>query len=224
MRLIDKVKRNLRKCHSLDGARRIVIAVSGGLDSMCLLDLAHCIYERDQTELIVAHFNHGLRGVASDEDAAFVRKCADKLGMPFREGGTDVASDSVAKSVSVEMAAREARHSFLANVARAENAPGVILAHHADDQVETFFLRLLRGGSSRGMGAMCFEGRSPADCDVRVIRPLLDVPNETLVRYAEGRRLEFRNDDSKQSRPTRVGSFFGTIFRQWLPKDSAASL
>ena len=122
---------------------RILVAVSGGVDSMVLLAAMHELAGAAGWKLSVAHFNHQLRGRASAADERFVGQAAGKLGLPFYAGRGAVKSFAKKRGVSIEMAARELRHKFLAQTARRFKCPVVALAHHADDQVELFFLRLL---------------------------------------------------------------------------------
>ena len=195
MRIIDKVKRNLDRCASLRDERPIVLAVSGGLDSMCLLDLIFKALN-GKRRLVVAHFNHGLRGEESDTDEAYVQTVAEKLKLDFRADRTDVAAISAERGVSVEMAARDARHAFFARMATDVGASAVILAHHANDQIETFFLRVLRGGSAGALGGMALEGPSPANSSVSMVRPLLSLSRAELEAYANENGIEFREDES----------------------------
>src|SRR4051812_46841466 len=102
-----------------------VVGVSGGIDSMALLNLL----QNSGKKLVIAHFNHQLRGAESDGDEAFVRDEAMKLGLEFRAGRGDVRAE--AKGISIEMAARNLRHAFLAKVAQ-EARGDIVLAHHAD--------------------------------------------------------------------------------------------
>ena len=139
-----------RKLFRRDG--RILVAVSGGLDSMVLLSLLHRLAPQFGGQLIVAHFNHQLRGRASATDESFVRKTAMALGLPFRAGRGAVKVYAQQRGLSVEMAARELRHEFLARTAVRMKCRIVTLAHHADDQVELFFSAPIAGRRWGGFG------------------------------------------------------------------------
>jgi len=125
-----------------------------------------------------------------------VRKTAVALGLPIRVGRGAVAAVAKRKGFSVEMAARELRHKFLAETARRTNCRRIAVAHHADDQVELFLLRLLRGAGGDGLAGMKWLSVSPADPRVQIVRPLLDVTKETLQQFACAYRIRFREDAS----------------------------
>ncbi|MDB6023305.1 MAG: tRNA(Ile)-lysidine synthetase, partial [Pedosphaera sp.] len=123
----------------------ILVAVSGGLDSMVLLHLLSHLAKVKEWRLTVAHFNHQLRGRSSDADERLVERTAKKLGLPFVVDRANVRQYAREHKLSLEMAARKLRHGFLARAAAERNIRTIALAHHANDQVELFFVRLLRG-------------------------------------------------------------------------------
>lgn len=172
-------------------AQGLVVAVSGGSDSMALLRLA--VENLPRHQLVIAHFNHRLRGAESDGDEAFVRAEASRLGLPFRARRGDVRT--AARGVSMEMAARKLRHEFLAGVAR-EFSADVLLAHHADDQIELFLMRLLRRARGPGIAGMKAQGPSPADSSVRLLRPLLEIRKATLLEFIARHGIAFREDST----------------------------
>ncbi|MBP9900279.1 MAG: tRNA lysidine(34) synthetase TilS [Verrucomicrobiota bacterium] len=178
---------------------RILVAVSGGLDSMVLLHLLHRRAPRGRGKLFVAHFNHQLRGRASDADECFVRRTAAALGLPFRVGRAAVKAFAQLRGFSVEMAARELRHKFLARTAVRLKCRVVALAHHADDQVELFFLRVFRGAGGEGLAGMKWRSPSPANRTLDLVRPLLDVSKAELVAFAHAQGIHFREDASNVS-------------------------
>jgi tRNA(Ile)-lysidine synthase len=167
----------------------LVVGVSGGLDSMALLELLRSSGRR----LVVAHFNHQLRGAESDGDEAFVREQAEKRGLEFRVGRGDARAE--AKGVSIEMAARKLRHAFLAQVAREVKAD-IVLAHHADDQVELVLMRARRGVEGYGAAGMRDVAVSSVDSSVRILRPLLPFRKSELREFVEARQIPFREDRS----------------------------
>jgi tRNA(Ile)-lysidine synthase len=177
----------------------VLIAVSGGLDSMVLLHLLRQMAPGHKWPLWVAHFNHQLRGRASNLDAHFVRDTCRTLEIPFVSEKADVQSFAAKSKLSIEMAARKLRHEFLARAAREHGISKIALAHHADDQVELFFLRLLRGAGPEGLGGMKWSGASPADSDLRIVRPLLGTAKAELVAYGKAEKIRFRQDASNAS-------------------------
>jgi tRNA(Ile)-lysidine synthetase-like protein len=178
-------KRLLHHCRSqfpfLAGAR-LAVAVSGGMDSVVLLDLLLEIRRALELELVVATVDHGTRVGESATDAAFVRGLAAARGLPCYCGRFDGL-----RGYGREDAARRARMAFLVGVP----ADAVALAHHRDDQAETVLLRLLRSASMDGVGGMR-PHRSP------FVRPLLNVPQDELRTWAAQRGLRWRQDASNQ--------------------------
>jgi tRNA(Ile)-lysidine synthase len=177
----------------------VLVAVSGGMDSVVLLHLLHSLADTHHWRLVVAHFNHQLRGRSSDADARLAQRTAEKLGLDFVLGRGDVRDHAGKNKLSLEMAARQLRHDFLAQTARAHRITHIALAHHADDQVELFFLRLLRGAGGEALAGMKWQSASPADARIRLARPLLDQPKSALAEYAKAGRVPFREDASNAS-------------------------
>jgi tRNA(Ile)-lysidine synthase len=198
--LPDHVRRTFLEHRWLERGTTVVVAVSGGLDSMVLFDLMDTLARERKARLAVAHFNHQLRGAESDADEALVTRTAARRGWPCACERAAVARHAKAHGWSIEMTARALRHEFLARVARAHRARFVALAHHAGDQVETFFLRALRGAGAEGLGGMRLCGASPADAAVRLIRPLLAHPRQDLEAHARERALEFHQDSTNADR------------------------
>src|SRR5579863_5957589 len=165
--------------HLLPESGTIVVAVSGGADSLCLLHILHrlCGTEKryPHVGLHVAHLNHQLRGAESERDATHVRQIAHAWGLPVTIGTVDVAQFARSEHLSLEEAARIARYRFLREVAQGQP---IAVAHHADDQVETLLLHLLRGG---GLASMV--GMQPRRGDI--IRPLLAVYRSDILAYGQ---------------------------------------
>jgi tRNA(Ile)-lysidine synthase len=191
-----KLEDVFRRGRLLPARSRLVVGVSGGLDSTLLLVLLRELSERWHWVLHVAHFNHQLRGRASVDDERFVRSLARRMGLSFFRGGVAVAGEAERRKVSVEVAARDCRHSFLAGVAHQVGAKRVVLAHHADDQAELLLIRLLRGSGVSGLGGMRWQSASPVDKKVRLVRPLLGFSRAELEGEARGRHLRWREDAS----------------------------
>lgn len=196
---LRQVEETIRRRRVLPERAPILVAVSGGLDSMVLLHALHQLAPRHKWQLRVAHFNHQLRGADSDADESLVRRVAEKLGLPFVAGRGDVAADASANGVSLEMAARRLRHRFLAASARKARVARIALAHHADDQVELFFVRLLRGAGSQGLAGMKWSNLSPENKKITLVRPLLDQTKAALLAAAREAGLEYSEDSTNAS-------------------------
>jgi tRNA(Ile)-lysidine synthase len=192
--LLQRVENSIQNRRLLKRGRKILVAVSGGLDSMVLLHALEKASARQKWKLAIAHFNHQLRGRAGDADEKLVRKTAAAMKLPFVAGRANVKAFVQKSKLSIEMAARKLRHEFLARVARERKIQTVVLAHHADDQVELFFLRLLRGAGGRGLAGMKWRSPSPADPKIMLVRPLLDFSKKELSEFARENKIRFRDD------------------------------
>jgi tRNA(Ile)-lysidine synthase len=161
---------------------------------MVLLRVLHSLAPRNRWHISVAHFNHRLRGHASDADERLVRKTAAAMKLRVAVEGADVKAFAAKSKLSLEMAARELRHDFLARVARKKKIKTIALAHHAGDQVELFFLRLLRGAGGEGLAGMKWRSPSPADKTISLVRPLLGFSKVELAEFARENKIHFRDD------------------------------
>ena len=190
MVLSDRVLRTMRTHAMISRGGRVLVALSGGPDSVALL---HVLRELEASgELTVAgvaHFNHRLRGEAAEADERFCRQLAAELGVPADVGGADVRALARAQHRSLEDAARTARYAFLEGAADRARAAAIAVGHTEDDQAETFLLRLIRGAGPRGLA-----GIRPKSG--RVIRPLIELSRDDLRAYASRRRLVFRVDET----------------------------
>jgi tRNA(Ile)-lysidine synthase len=198
--LVQRVEAAIRDRRLLKDGQAVLVAVSGGVDSIVLLELLHRLAPSHHWRLTVAHFNHQLRGRASGLDERLVRAAAKRLRLGCVVDRADVRQLAREQKVSVEMAARQARHEFLARAAHRKGIPTVALAHHADDQVELFFVRLLRGAGSQGLAGMKWSNTSPEDRRLVLVRPLLASSKAELETFAGARRLRFREDATNASR------------------------
>jgi len=192
--LLQRIENSIQSRRLLKRVGKILVAVSGGLDSMVLLHALEKLSAQHKWKLTVAHFNHQLRGRASDADEKLVRKTAAAMKLPFMAGRADVKEFTRKSKLSIEMAARKLRHDYFARVARGRKIKAVAFAHHADDQVELFFLRLLRGAGGEGLAGMKWLSLSPANPKIMIIRPLLDLSKEELRQFARENKIRFRDD------------------------------
>jgi tRNA(Ile)-lysidine synthase len=192
--LVETVRHVIRERRLFLRGQRILVAVSGGVDSMVLLHVLHQISKSNRWRLAAAHLNHQLRGHCSDADERLVTRFAMRLEIPVVVEKADVRGLSRRGKLSLEMAARKLRHEFLARAARQFGCHTVALAHHADDQLELFFLRLLRGSGAQGLAGMKWKNPSPADPRVELVRTLLEIPKSDLLDYATKQKILFRED------------------------------
>lgn len=189
MTVLDRVRRTIRIHDLARPETRVVVALSGGSDSVAL---AHLVRQLDAAGVLkavgAAHFNHQLRASA-DRDERLCADIARSFGWPFVADRADVAAIARSEKRSVEDAARTARHAFLERTRVELGADVVALGHTRDDQAETFLLRLLRGAGSRGLAAM--HPRNGA-----IVRPLLDCRRAELRAYLAGRGAGYVDDES----------------------------
>jgi len=185
----------------------VVVAISGGADSVCLLHLLARWQGKLDIKLHIAHLNHQLRGLESEADALYVADLAKQVGVPITIDGQDVVAYRADRKCSLEEAARELRYDFLAQVAEKVKASRVALGHTRDDQVETILMHILRGTGTLGLRGL--EACSPLPCHhsalklkpprLLLIRPLLDITREETVNYCQLQRLGPRFDSSNLS-------------------------
>jgi tRNA(Ile)-lysidine synthase len=181
---------------------RLVVAVSGGADSVCLL---HILVQRRKelgVELHVAHLNHQLRGDESDSDADYVSSLACRLDVPAAIERRDVAAYRAQKGISLEEAARELRYSFLAEVASGIGASKVVVGHTRDDHIETVLLHFLRGTGTAGLCGLQPRSILPygeKSGQLEVVRPLLKLNRQEMLDYCRRYNLAPRSDSSNVS-------------------------
>jgi len=172
--------------------KRWLVGVSGGADSVALLQLLVAAGFRN---LVVCHLDHGLRGRESTEDAEFVARLAESLGLKWEIAQADVRGRMEQSHESMETAARHARHEFFADCARKHRCPRVVLAHHADDQAETVLWNLLRG--SQGLKGMRAEQKLlTGGTELELVRPLLEIRRAELVAWLVDEGYRWREDAS----------------------------
>jgi tRNA(Ile)-lysidine synthase len=186
--LLAAVRRYCRQ-QALLSRGTLVVAVSGGADSVCLLHLLHQLAGEFDLQLQVAHFNHGLRGAESDLDARLVAALADHLNLPASFGCGDVATAAKATHRSLEAIAHDMRWAFLEAVRRRCDATAVATGHTADDQAETVLMHLLRGSGLRGLAGM-----APSGAIAR--RPLLAIRHSDCLAWCREHGVPWREDAS----------------------------
>jgi tRNA(Ile)-lysidine synthase len=193
MSLISKIKSEIETHRLITAGQRIVIGVSGGADSVALLYALHYLSQPLHFEISVAHLHHGTRAEASDGDRQFVQELCWSLNLPCITQKIDVPALARQNSRSLEMEARIARHALFGEALQRTHAAAVALAHTADDQAETFLLKLGRGAGLRGLGGMSREQELDG---IRVIRPMLDVARTEIESFLTRHKLTWREDAS----------------------------
>src|SRR5947208_14716270 len=173
-------------------SRRYLLGVSGGRDSIALLNV---LVDLGYKNLVICHLNHQLRGASSRDDARFVEKVARNLKLDCEIGSTDVARLAKRSKLSIETAARFARFAFFVEVARRRRCSRIFLAHHADDLVETALLNLFRGAGPGGMAAMRkISIHHIGKTKLTILRPLLGVWRSEINSYIKQQGLKFCED------------------------------
>lgn len=179
----------------------LIVGVSGGPDSVCLLHLLVVLRQRLDIKLHVAHLNHLLRGADSEEDALYVSQLAEQLDVGATFGQRDVESYRSKHRMSLEEAARYVRYQFFADVANSLGADRIVLGHTANDQMETILMHIIRGTGVYGLQGMqpLTQLESVADTKLVIVRPLLPVLREEIETYCQQYALEPRRDSSNLS-------------------------
>ena len=187
------------KEHNFAG-KRLLVAVSGGHDSLALLHALHRLRDERKLTLCGAHLNHSLRGAESDADAKFVADTFKRLGLPLTSERADVAAYRSRHKLSLEDAARRVRYDFLADAAAKHAADAIALGHTADDQVETVLMHIIRGSGLDGLrGMQTLDRRCIGGKVVALFRPLLNVSRAQTQAYCVALGLEPRIDASNSS-------------------------
>ena len=189
--LLHKVQETIDRHRMLTAGESVILAVSGGVDSMVMLHLLLCLRTRYHISLHVAHLDHGLRGAESAEAAIFVRNQCEAHQIPVTITTAEGRALRDRRLGSLQAAARDLRYRFLEQVADEQGASRIAMGHHRDDQAETVLMNLLRGSGVRGLG-----GIPPVRG--RIIRPLIESSREEIERYARQEGIPHVEDSSNQ--------------------------
>ncbi|MDD5491525.1 MAG: tRNA lysidine(34) synthetase TilS [bacterium] len=186
---LKQIEQTIIKDDLLKDGETVLVAVSGGIDSVTLLHVLKDLGPKHHWNIQVAHFNHSLRGRDADRDEAFVRRLALSYDFPFHVQKQDVRKYAHKEGLSIEAAARLLRYDFLERVSVAVHADKIAIAHNANDQAETVLLFLLRGTGKTGLAGMpIVRGK--------IIRPLLSIWRKDIETFARQNKLLFRTDAS----------------------------
>lgn len=167
--------------------QEVLVAVSGGVDSMVLL---HALYKAGY-KCTAAHVNFCLRGNESDKDEALVKEYTQKLNVPCLSISFDTTTFAKENKLSIEMAARQLRYDWFSKVCSEKGITAVAVGHHKDDQVETFFMNLVRGSGLKGLSGIRYKNNM-------LVRPLLDVNRTEILNYAKTENIPWREDESNK--------------------------
>ncbi len=196
-RVLVRTRQMITDRRMLNHGEGVLVAVSGGPDSVALLHLLHRLAPEFGVRLNVAHLNHCLRGEEAEEDAHFVQALGESLGLDVTIGQVNLYAGS--RRGSLQAAARAARYRFLEEVAVRKGASRIAVGHHLDDQAETVLMRFLRGAGADGLAGMAPERRISTGSAIVLIRPLLEVSRRELQTYLERHQLPFRRDSSNRN-------------------------
>lgn len=189
--MIKQVKKFCLDNKLVSEGDRVIIACSGGSDSLAMLDIFLTLRESLGIRVAAAHYEHGIRGEESKADARFVEEFCKERGVEFYIGYGDVPSWARSHGMSLETAARECRYEFLQSVSRKLGGALIAMAHHRDDQAETVMMHILQGSGLTGLAGM----RPKRD---NIIRPLLFLSKEQLVDYCYSNGLQARVDRTNE--------------------------
>lgn len=190
--LIRKVESFCKKENLLDRQDTVIVAVSGGPDSIALLHILAALQDRWSLHLVAAYVNHGLRAAAFEEEV-FVESQARAVGAEFYCRRIDAAAIAEKEDLSIETAGRNERYAFFTDLAEKTGAMKIAVGHHEDDQAETVLMHLLRGGGVSGAGAMKAQNGP-------IIRPLLCVSHQDILAALKEAKLSWCIDESNESR------------------------
>jgi tRNA(Ile)-lysidine synthase len=186
--MLDGFKNFIRKEKLFDEEDKILLAVSGGVDSAVMAEL----FRSSGYKFAIAHCNFQLRGKESDEDEKFVRKMAKRYGIPFFIQSFPTSKYAKGMGISLQMAARDLRYEWFGEILRMEGYRFVATAHHLDDQAETFLINLLRGTGISGLhGILPKHGT--------LLRPMLFTGRDEILKFAKRNKIDFREDSSNRS-------------------------
>lgn len=185
--ILEKVKFTIKEHSLLEKGDRVLIAISGGADSVCMLNIFKRLAAEYDLELYAAHLNHMLRGDDAEDDECFTRDYCSKLGISFFSKKADVSLFAKEHSLTTEEAGRKLRYSFFDEIKAKENINRIATAHNSDDDVETVLMRFIRGTGITGLAGIPYKTNG-------IIRPMLDITRREIEDYMKNNGIPFKND------------------------------
>lgn len=192
----EQFLRTIQKFRMIDKGETVFAAVSGGRDSVTLLYLLCELKKARKLKLAILHVNHQLRGKASHQDEAFVKKLAQKFKLPLYSVRAQLKEKLRSRKISLEEAGREARYQFFEHAAKAKRAQKIAVAHTQDDQAETVLMRLITGTGLQGLQAIRPKRKLNG---AYLIRPLIEIPRSEIQKFVKANHIQFREDTSNRS-------------------------
>lgn len=189
---VEQVKNNILDKNLLDPGNKIVVGVSGGADSVCLLKVLLKIKDEFKLTLYAVHVNHGLRGYEANDDQSYVEELCEDWEIPFKAYFVDIKALSKKLGLSEEEAGREARYKLFSKVLKNTGSDYIAVAHNRDDQAETVMLNILRGSGLDGICGMAMKQGN-------IIRPLLNISRSQILKYLGNDNINYRTDSSNES-------------------------
>jgi len=185
---INRVRKTISSYNMIEPGDLLITAVSGGPDSVCLLDILHELRDELRIKVIVAHYDHGLRKAEDEEETQFVRRLATTMNLPFETEKAGLLKNG--SKTSLEEKARNARYDFLERLRHKVNAQRIAVGHNMNDQAETVIMRFLRGSGPAGLSGI------PPCRDNVIIRPLIEIKRKEIESYLRARKLSYVIDSS----------------------------
>lgn len=195
--MVGKVYDYIKANNLIEDGDRILIGVSGGPDSVCLMQILADIFKDTGVKLFAVHVNHGIRGAEADKDQAFVKEMCNNLGIPFSAYRYDVKSIANSEGLSEEEAGRKVRYKAFFDASVKYKCNKVAIAHNKNDSAETILFNLFRGSKMKGLTGIKPAAVMKTDAgSITVIRPLLAVTREEIEAYLSGKNLPYQSDST----------------------------
>tara|TARA_B110000238_G_scaffold197858_1_gene241321 strand:- start:43650 stop:44966 length:1317 start_codon:yes stop_codon:yes gene_type:complete len=186
--MLKKVNQYIESNNLFSNSDKLVLALSGGIDSICLLD----VLVKLGYDIVIAHCNFSLRGEESDKDQKFVLEVAEKYNIKTYTRNFNTLDYSATKKISIQMAARDQRYLYFEEVRVLSNSKYIIIGHNSNDNIETFFINLTRGTGVKGLTGI----KNKKD---RIVRPMLSIDRVEISDYIANNNLKYREDSSNIS-------------------------